>query len=35
MTRLSDMENINPYRSIPEELQQKINAQFNAVYGGF
>lgn len=32
---LANTENVTPYRTIPEEQKQAIDAQFNAVYGGF
>ncbi len=35
MASLADMDDIAPYRSIPEELQKEIDTQFKAVYGGF
>jgi len=35
LTDLADRENIDPFRGIPAPLQGRIDAQFNAVYGGF
>ncbi len=35
LTDLADRENIDSFRGIPAPLQGRIDAQFNAVYGGF
>lgn len=35
LTDLADRDNITPFRGIPSPMQAEIDAQFNAVYGGF
>ena len=35
LSELAGCENLDPVRGIPEQLQARIDAQFNAVYGGF
>ena len=35
LTDIADRENIDPFRGIPAPLRERIDAQFNAVYGGF
>ena len=35
LTYLADQEDISKYQGIPADIQEKVDQQFNAVYGGF